>query len=127
MPKFNQLSRRERQIMDIVYELGEASAKDIEQRLPDAPSYSAIRATMNKLARKEFLAVTERDLKYFYSPTIDHEEASRTAVRRLLRTFFKDSPSLAMNTLLDLSKEDISTQELDRLKKVIEEAKATKG
>ncbi len=126
MTKLSQLSRRERQIMDIVYELGEASAKDVESRLQDAPSYSAIRATMNKLAKKGFVTVTERELKYFYSPTIEHEEASRTAVRRLLRTFFKDSPSLAMNTLLDLSRDDISTQELDRLKKVIDEARANK-
>lgn len=123
MPVSSNLSRRERQIMEIVYELGEASAKDIEERLPNPPGYSAIRATMNKLEVKKFLAHREQDLKYVYYPTIKHVEARSTALQRLLKTFFDGSASQAMSALLDMSKDDISAQELEEMKKLIENAK----
>ena len=126
MPVSNNLSRRERQIMEIVYEMGEASAKDIEERLPNAPSYSAIRATMNKLETKKFLAHREQDLKYVYFPTIKHDEASSTALKRLLKTFFEGSASQAMSALLDISIDRISKQELDELNAMIEKAKQEK-
>lgn len=126
MPLSSQLSRRERQIMDIVYELGEASAKDMEAHLPNPPGYSAIRATMNKLETKGFLAHRERDLKYFYYPLIDHQEAKESALQRLLKTFFEGSASQAMSTLLDLSKDSVTEKELDELNKLLENAKKEK-
>lgn len=127
MPVSSNLSRRERQIMEIVYELGEASAKDIEERLPNPPGYSAIRATMNKLEVKKFLAHREQDLKYVYYPTIKLVEARSTALQRLLKTFFDGSASQAMSALLDMSKDDISGQELEEMKKLIENAKNAKA
>jgi len=126
MPVSNNLSRRERQILEIVYELGEASAKDIEERLPNPPSYSAIRATMNKLETKKFLAHRERDLKYIYYPTIKHAEASSNALQRLLKTFFDGSASQAMSALLDISKDKISKKELEELNALLEKAKKEK-
>lgn len=127
MPISNSLTRRERQIMEIIYELGEASAKDIEARLPNAPSYSAIRATMNKLETKRFLAHREQDLKYVYYPTIKHADAQSTALQRLLKTFFEGSATQAMSALLDMSKDRISDQELEELNTLIEKAKQEKN
>lgn len=126
MPSSSQLSRRERQIMDIVYELGEASAKDMQANMPNPPSYSAIRATMNKLETKGFLAHRERGLKYIYYPLIDHQEARESALQRLLKTFFDGSASQAMSTLLDLSKDSVTDAELDELNALLEKAKREK-
>ena len=125
MPSPSQLSRRERQIMDIVYELGEASAKDMEAHLPNPPGYSAIRATMSKLETKGFLAHRERDLKYIYYPLIDHQQARESALQRL-KTFFDGSASQAMSTLLDLNKDSVTEKELDELNKLLENAKKEK-
>ncbi len=123
----NHLSRRERQIMDIVFELGEASAKEVQSRMTDAPSYSAIRATIAKLEKKGFLNHRAEDLKYVYFPTIDQKEAKRSAMSKLLKTFFDGSASQAMSTLLNLSKDEISDKELEELERMIEEARAKKG
>lgn len=125
MPVSNNLSRREREIMEIIYELGEASAKDVEARLAKAPSYSAIRATMNKLEAKNFLAHREQDLKYIYYPTIKHADARSTALQRLLKTFFDGSATQAMSALLDISRDKISKQELEELNALINRAKQT--
>ena len=126
MPLYSQLSRRERQIMDIVYELGEASAKDMEAHLANPPGYSAIRATMNKLETKGFLAHRERDLKYVYYPLIDHQQARESALQRLLKTFFEGSAAQAMSTLLDLNKDSVTEKELDELNKLLDKAKKEK-
>ena len=126
MPLSSQLSRRERQIMDIVYELGEASAKDMEAHLANPPGYSAIRATMNKLETKGFLAHRERDLKYVYYPLIDHQQARESAIQRLLKTFFEGSAAQAMSTLLDLNKDSVTEKELDELNKLLDKAKKEK-
>lgn len=126
MPMSQNLSRRERQIMEIVYELGEASAKDVEARLPNAPSYSAIRATMVKLEDKAFLAHREQDLKYIYYPTIEHDDARSTALQRLLKTFFSGSAKQAMSTLLDMSVDEVSEDELMEMKRMIESARKSK-
>lgn len=126
MPVSNNLSRRERQILEIVYELGEASAKEVEERLPNSPSYSAIRATMNKLEAKKFLAHREQDLKYVYFPIIKHADARSSALQRLLKTFFEGSASQAMSTLLDISKDNISRQELEEMQALIDSARRDK-
>lgn len=127
MPVALPLSRRERQIMDIVYELGECSGKDIEGKISDPPSYSAIRATVAKLERKGFLNHRERDLKYYFYPTIDPKEARVSAIQRLLKTFFDGSASQAMSTMLDLSIDQVSEQDLDKLNQLINKAKLEKA
>jgi predicted transcriptional regulator len=126
MPKSIHLSRRERQIMDIVYELNEASAKEILAKLPDPPSYSAVRAMLSKLETKGHLKHRESELKYVYSPTVDQSAARDSALSRLLKTFFDGSASQAVNALIDLSSDEISEQELSELEAVIEQARKAK-
>lgn len=126
MPHSYHLSRRERQILDLIYELSEASAKEIEQRLEDPPSYSAIRATLNKLEKKGVINHKERDLKYIYFPTLEAEVAQENALKKVLKTFFEGSASQAMSKLLDVSLDDVSRGELEELEKLIEKAKQEK-
>ncbi len=127
MSSIQHLSRRERQIMDLIYELSEASAKEIEQRLADPPSYSAIRATLNKLEQKGVLKHREQDLKYVYYPTIGAEEARESAMKRVLKTFFEGSASLAMSKLLDVSMDNVSENELADLQELTEQARQDKA
>jgi BlaI family penicillinase repressor len=126
MPNSSQLSRRERQIMDLIYEMSEASAKDILAALPNPPSYSAIRATVNKLEKKGYLAHREQDLKYIYFPTIDHEEARVSAIQRLLKIFFGGSTSQAVTAMLNLNMNEISTEDLEELDAMIDRARIEK-
>lgn len=127
MPLAMHLSRRERQIMDIVYEMGEVSAKDVEAKLPSAPSYSAIRAMIAKLEKKGFLEHKEQNLKYIYFPTVDHRSARANAINRLLKTFFDGSASQAMSAMLDISIDDVSDDDLENLQSMIDSAKQKKS
>lgn len=117
------LSRRERQIMDIVYRLGEASVSDVVENLVDAPSYSAVRATMRLLEEKGHLRHFEEGARYVYQATVNRDQASRSAMHHLLQTFFDGSPERAVAALLDVSNVDISPEELDRLSSLIEQAR----
>jgi len=126
MPSSLHLSRRERQIMDIVYELKEATAKQVRSRLPDPPSYSAVRALMAKLEAKGQLQHREQDLKYVFFPAHEHAEAQRSALSRLLKTFFDGSVSQAMNAMIDLGGDQVSDQELAELEDLIEKARHRK-
>jgi|TARA_B100000315_G_scaffold241806_1_gene263006 predicted transcriptional regulator len=119
----NQLSRRERQIMDAIYRLGEASVKDVMENIPEAPGYSSVRTLLGKLEEKDHLSHRESGPKYVYFPLVERNKASRSALTNLLNTFFSDSPVLAVNTLLDIAAEDISTEELAELEKLIEQKK----
>src|SRR5690606_15350467 len=119
MHRDNQLSRRERQIMDILFERGEASAAEVLERLPDPPSYSAVRALLRKLEEKGQVGHREQGAKYVYHPLEDARKAGRNAISRLIRTFFDGSPARAANSLLGMSLEDLSEQELDELEALI--------
>ena len=110
-----QLSRRERQIMDILFELGKASAEEIRRRLPDPPSYSAARAMLSKLERKGQVTHDERDLRYIYRPAVSRRRARRFAIRRLVKVFFGGSVAEAVSGMVDLSGRDLSPEEIDRL------------
>ncbi|MDP6416265.1 MAG: BlaI/MecI/CopY family transcriptional regulator [Gammaproteobacteria bacterium] len=123
MTKANQLSRRERQIMDAIYRLGEASVKEVQENIPDAPSYSSVRALLGKLVEKGHLSHRESGPKYVYFPLVERNTASRSALVNLLNTFFSDSPVLAVNTLLDIAADEISSEELAELEKLIEQKK----
>jgi len=112
--------------MDIVYELKEASAKQVLARLPDPPSYSTVRALLAKLEDKGQLQHREQDLKYIYFPAHNHEDAQRSAASRLLKTFFDGSVSQAMSAMIDLSEKKVSDQELAELEQLIEKAKNRK-
>ena len=123
MSKAINLSRRERQIMDILYELGEATAQDVMQRLPDPPSYSAVRAMLRKLEDKRHIQHKEVGAKYVFYPVVNHEQASRNAISRLVKTFYDGSAAQAVNALLGMSFEDISKEELEQIESMIAAAK----
>ena len=95
------LSKRERQIMDALYLLGAGAVSDVRRSLADAPSYSAVRTTMNILVRKGFLATRADGHRYLYRPVIPHGKARRTAARHLVRTYFDGSVQAAVMGLID--------------------------
>ena len=124
--KPNDLSRRERQIMDALHELGDdASAEDIRQKIPNPPSYSAVRAMLAKLEAKGAIRHREEGLRYVYSPTARRSTARRSAVERLVRVFFGGSPGEAVNALLDAEKWD--PEELEEMSRRIERLKKERG
>ncbi len=119
----HKLSRRERQIMDILYRLGRATAAEILENLPDPPGYSAVRAMLRVLEEKKHIRHEEKDLRYVFIPVITRDKARRSAVRHMLDTFFEGSPEQAVATLLDVSGRDLSKDDFDRLAALIEKAR----
>lgn len=117
------LSRRERQIMDVIYARGQASAAEVLEHLPDPPSYSAVRAMLRLLEEKGFVRHEQDGPRYLFKPTIARTRAQKSALKQLLQTFFAGSTEQAVAALLDLSRSKLSAEELDRLAQLIEEAK----
>lgn len=117
------LSRRERQIMDIVYRSSRVTAAEVLEQLPDPPSYSAVRAMLRLLEEKGYLKHEQDGQRYVYLPTLSREKAKRSALRQLLQTFFDNSAEDAVATLLDISGSKLSNDELDRLSHLIDEAR----
>src|ERR1700681_4223604 len=117
------LSRRERQIMDILYQRGKSSATDVREAMPSAPSYSAVRAMLRALEEKGHVRHQAEGLKYVYMPTVTRDKAKRSAVKHLLDTFFNDSPEQVVAALLDVSSTRVTREELDRMAEMIEKAK----
>ena len=115
------LSRRERQIMDIVYRRGRATAAEVLGDLPDPPTYSAVRASLRLLEEKGELAHEMDGKRYVYLPTTPRSRARTTALRHLVRTFFNGSPEQVVNALIEEARP--SGAELDRLAKLIEQAR----
>jgi predicted transcriptional regulator len=120
-PLKNRLSRRENQIMDIVYELGKATAVQIQEQLPDAPSNSSVRVLLRILEEKGFLTHHVEVGKFIYSPTIPAEKAEQSAISHLLKTFFGGSAPRAVAALLSTA--DLTEEDLDELSQLIEQAK----
>jgi BlaI family penicillinase repressor len=117
------LSRRERQIMDILYARGRATAAEIHGALPDAPTYSAVRAKLRVLEEKGHIRHEEEALRYVYLPTVARDTARRSALRHMVSTFFEGSVEQAVAALLDLSAANLHQKELDRISSLIEVAK----
>lgn len=117
------LSRRERQMMDILYRRGRATAAEIHQALPDRPSYSAVRAKLRVLEEKGHVRHEEEALRYVYLPTVKRETARRSAVNHLVSTFFEGSVEQAVAALLTSASGDLSSAELDRISRLIAEAR----
>jgi len=117
------LSRRERQIVEILYQRGKASAADVRDAMEDAPSYSAVRAMLRVLEEKGRVKHQEEGLRYVYLPTVPREKAKRAAVKHLLETFFNGSPENVVAALLDVSSTELTNAELDRMAEMIEKAK----
>jgi predicted transcriptional regulator len=117
------LSRRERQIMEIVYCRGRATAGEIHRELPDRPSYSTVRTLLRVLEEKGHLAHESDGPRYVYFPCVSAEKAKRSAIEQLLRTFFNNSAASAMAALLDMSSASLPEADLKRLAQLIERAK----
>ncbi len=120
----SELSARERQIMDVVWRRGEATVAEVLSELPDPPSYSAVRALLRILEEKGHLKHREEGRRYVYQPTAPRRRAQRAALRRLLHTFFSDSPSSAVAALLEMEAGRLSPEELERLADVVARARA---
>jgi predicted transcriptional regulator len=122
-PLTTKLSRRERQIMDLLFQRGSASAADVQESLPDPPGYSAVRAMLRTLEAKGHVRHREDGPRYVYEPTEPRETARRSALRHLVRTFFDNSAEQAMAALLSMQDRSLSAEELTRLSKLIDQAK----
>lgn len=123
----NDLTRRERQIMDVLLELGEASAEAVRERLPDPPSNSAVRTLLGKLEAKGAITHAEKELRYVYRPALSRREVQESALSRLVRVFFGGSAAQAVTGLLDRSVERLDDAELDRLAATIEAERARRA
>ena len=119
------LSRRERQIIDILYSQGRATAAEVQAALPDPPSYSAVRAMLRILEEKGHVRHEQDGPRYVYVPTVARENAKKSALRHVLQTFFDGSASQAISALLDDQSARLSDAELDRLAGIIERARKT--
>jgi predicted transcriptional regulator len=121
----DELSRRERQIIDILYANGRATAAEVQSLLPDPPSYSAVRAMLRILEEKGHVRHEQDGPRYIYLPTVARDNAKRSAMRHMLQTFFDGSAAQAISALLDESSAKLSDAELDRLAKMIDDARGT--
>jgi len=117
-----QLSRRERQIMEIVYRKGNATAADVHDEMPDRPSYSAVRALLRVLEEKGQLRHRQEGPRYVFSPTVPRDRARRSALQRVVGTFFAGSVTDAVAALLDLESARLDDGELERLSTLVAEA-----
>jgi len=118
-----QLSRREREIMDVIYRMGRATAAEVLDQLADPPGYSAVRALLRVLEEKGHIRHEEDGPRYVFLPTVPLERARQSALRQLLHTFFDGSTEQAVAALLDLSSTRLSDAELARLSRLIADAR----
>jgi BlaI family penicillinase repressor len=119
----NELSKRERQVMDVIYRRKKASVKEVLHDLPSPPSYSAVRATLNILEKKGFLRHKRDGKKYVYVPVIAREKAMTSAARQFISTYFNDSVEDAVAALIDVGRKHLSEEDYERLSRLIRETK----
>lgn len=117
------LSRRERQIMDILYQRGKASASEVREAMEAAPGYSAVRAMLRVLEEKGHVKHQAEGLKYVFVPVVARDKAKRSAVKHVMETFFNGSAEQIVAALLDVSSTRLTREELDRMSEMIEQAK----
>jgi predicted transcriptional regulator len=123
MPEQQELSRRERQIMDILHAKGAALAREVQHAIPDPPSYSAVRALLRILEDKGHVRHREEGRHYVYLPRVSRQHASQSALRRVVSTFFGGSRRQAIAALLEQADTELSAEELKRLQKIINKAR----
>ena len=123
-PRHENLSRREREMMNIIYEAGRATAAEVREAMASPPSYSAVRATLRVLLEKGHLSHKQDGPRYIYLPTVTRNQARRSALRQLLRTFFDGSTNNAVAAVLDMESSKLSADELERLAQMIDKAKS---
>ena len=117
------LSRRERQIMDVVYRTGRATAAEVQEALPDPPSYSAVRAMLRILEEKGHLKHEQDGPRYVFLPTVPREKARRSALRQLVTTFFEGSTAQAVAALLGEPDAKLTEEDLEKLSRLIEQTR----
>ena len=117
------LSRRERQIMDVLYERGKASAAEVLAAMPDPPSYSAVRAMLRVLEEKGHVLHEQDGARYIYAPEVPRETARESALARLVQTFFGGSAEQAVVALIDMSRENLDDEQLRRMSRLIDQAR----
>jgi BlaI family penicillinase repressor len=122
-PNDQDLSRRERQIMDVIYRRGQATAAEVLEEIPEPPSYSAVRAMLRVLEEKGRLCHVQQGPRYVFLPTVARETARKSALKQLVRTFFDGSTEQTVAALLDMGASRLSDAELDRLSKLIKQAR----
>ena len=125
--RLSQLSRRERQIMDILYRDGKATVTEVRAALPDPPGYSAVRALLRILEEKGYVDHEQDGPRYVFRPLLKRDAAKRSALRHLVNTFFDGSASQVMATLFDMSARDLDAGELAQLRRLIDDAKKGRG
>jgi BlaI family penicillinase repressor len=116
----DQISRRERQVMAILFRLGKATAEEVQRELPDPPSYSAVRALLVTLEGKGLAKHAKDSRRYVYQATVPEKKAKRSALKQLIATFFEGSPEKLVASLLDPEDQKLSGEEIDRIRKLIE-------
>jgi len=122
-PLYTHLSRRETQIMDVVYRLGEVSVSDVVRHMPDNPAYNSVRVILSVLEEKGYVKHRRQQRRYLYSPVLSPGKATRSAMRHLLKTFFGGSSSRAILTLLDMSARRLTKEELREIAEWVDKAK----
>lgn len=122
------LTKKERQAMDLLHSMGSATAAEIQQRMPDGPNYSAVRALLGVLTEKGFVTVSQPEgaRAYVYSPKEPVHKARKGALNRLMTTFFGGSPIELVANILDPAERKISNEEIERLQKLIDDHKRRK-
>lgn len=119
----NSLGRRERQIMEIVFRRGRATAAEVLAELPDPPTYTSVRGMLRWLEEKGHLRHERDGLRYVYLPTADRSKARTSALRHMVKTFFDGSPAEAVTALLDLPDTKLSAKDRQRLSEIIRKAR----
>ncbi len=122
-PRLESLAARERQIVETVYRLEEASVTKVLENLPDPPTYSAVRAILNVLVQKGFLEYRREKTKYLYRPVVTKDAAQKSVLRNLIDTFFAGKPTEAVAALLDVAAADLSDSDYRDIKNLIETAR----
>jgi predicted transcriptional regulator len=123
LPKEEELSRRERQILEALYRLGKASAADIREALSHPPTYTAVRTHLTLLQDKGLVKHQSDGTRYIYEPVVPREEMAKSVIEGVLQTFFENSVERIVATLIDREEAPISPEQLDRLAQIIEQAR----
>lgn len=118
-----ELARRERQIMDVIFQLGEATVGDVLERLPDPPSYSSIRTIIRKIEARGLLTHRQDGKRYVYRARQSRETASRTALQKLMNVFFSGSAPDTVAAIMDVSAKNLDPADLDRIAEIIDQAR----
>jgi len=117
------LTKREQQVMEVMYREGNVSAKQVWEFIPDFPSYSAVRSVLTILERRGLLTHTVEGRTFIYSPAVEHRKAVLSAIKQLLRTYFDDSLDKAVAAMLEIHGEDMTEDDFERLSEIIARAR----